>query len=239
MIEYFKEHMFYKDNGTWTVPWTVKDAFIGVALIVSASVLSFVSLHWLARGVELDVHRPLVLYTLALLLSINLVVVWYFAICKRNAFWATVGFTLPQERSMLLLPWCVLVISLFFSGVYTVTVMALGLDFMLPEPIPVDALGKGIYKVSSVIIIGLIGPLTEEVFYRGFLLAALVSPFGTVRAAVIASAIFAVNHGAISILIPVFISGMLLSWLYLKTRSLLPPMLAHAAQNLLALSLAA
>ena len=239
MIDYFKEHICSEDNGTWTVPWTVKDAFIGVVLVVSVSVLSLVSLHWLARGVELDVRRPLVLYTLTLLLSINLAVVWYFAIRKRNASWATVGFSLPEERSMLLLPWCVLVLSLFFSGVYTVTVMALGLDFMLPEPVPVEALGEGLYKVSSVIIIGLVGPLTEEVFYRGFLLAALVSPFGTVRAAVIASAIFAVNHGTISILIPVFISGMLLSWLYLKTRSLLPPMLAHAAQNLLALSLAA
>ena len=239
MTDDIRAHIEDHDPRDWTVRWTVKDALIGVVLVASASVLALISLHWLAGGSGLGVRRVMVLSALALLLGLNFAVVWYFAIRKRGASWETLGFARPRARWSLLLPWAVLLLSLFFSGLYTAIVMALGLDFLVPEPVPVGALGEGPYRMASIAIIGLVGPLTEEVFYRGFLLAALVSPLGGVRAAVVASAIFAANHGAISILVPVFISGLLLSWLYLRTRSLWPPMTAHAAQNLLALSLAA
>ena len=239
MTDDLRAHTHDQDRRDRAVPWTIKDALIGVALVASASVLALISLQWLAAGSGLDVRRAMVLSALALLLGLNFSVVWYFAIRKRGASWEALGFARPQARWSVLLPWPVLLLSLFFSGLYTAIVMALGLDFLVPEPVPVGALGEGPYKIASVAIIGLVGPLTEEVFYRGFLLAALVAPIGGVRAAVIASAIFAANHGNVSILVPVFISGLLLSWLYLKTRSLWPPMTAHAAQNLLALSLAA
>jgi membrane protease YdiL (CAAX protease family) len=36
--------------------------------------------------------------------------------------------------------------------------------------------------------------------------------------------------------IPLFVTGLLLSWLYLRTGSIWPPFAAHAAQNLLALA---
>ena len=35
----------------------------------------------------------------------------------------------------------------------------------------------------------------------------------------------------VGVLIPAFVSGLLLSWLYVKTRSIVPPIIAHAAQN--------
>ena len=52
-------------------------------------------------------------------------------------------------------------------------------------------------------------------------------------------AIFAASHGNVSILVPVFVSCLILSWLYLKTRSQIPSFTAHAAQNILALSVVA
>ena len=40
----------------------------------------------------------------------------------------------------------------------------------------------------------------------------------------------------VGVLVPAFVSGLILSWLYLKTGSIVPPVIAHAAQNLLVLA---
>ena len=51
-----------------------------------------------------------------------------------------------------------------------------GLDILVPEPIDVDRLGSGVFRVANVAIVVLVGPFAEEVFFRGFLLTALMPP---------------------------------------------------------------
>ena len=51
-----------------------------------------------------------------------------------------------------------------------------------------------------------------------------------------ASAVFAAAHASLAVVLPLFVIGLLLSWLYLRTGSIWPPFAAHAAQNLLALA---
>jgi membrane protease YdiL (CAAX protease family) len=80
------------------------------------------------------------------------------------------------------------------------------------------------------------GPFAEEVFFRGFLLAALLPALGPTRAAAVSSAIFAGAHLTLSTMMPIFVTGMLLSWLYLRSRSIWPPFMAHAVQNLAAVA---
>jgi membrane protease YdiL (CAAX protease family) len=46
--------------------------------------------------------------------------------------------------------------------------------------------------------------------------------------------LFAFSHGAVGLLVPVFVSGLLLAWLFLRSRSLGASMTAHALQNALA-----
>jgi membrane protease YdiL (CAAX protease family) len=43
---------------------------------------------------------------------------------------------------------------------------------------------------------------------------------------------------AVGVVIPIFVTGLLLTWLYAKTGSLVPSLLAHIGQNLLALAVA-
>ena len=76
-------------------------------------------------------------------------------------------------------------------------------------------------------------PFAEELFFRGFILSALASMIGPLRAAVVTAALFAGAHVFISTMIPIFLLGLVLAWLYLRTRSLLQAYLAHAAWNLL------
>ena len=110
-----------------------------------------------------------------------------------------------------------------------------GPDLLVPEPIEADNLGSGVFRVLNIATVGLIGPFAEEVFFRGFLVTAFVPTLGVVRAAALASAVFAISHIDLGVMVPFFFTGLLLAWLYIKTRSIWPPLLAHVAQNVLAI----
>jgi ABC-2 type transport system permease protein len=73
-------------------------------------------------------------------------------------------------------------------------------------------------------------PMFEEFIFRGLIFGGLRRSFGVWPAAVASAAIFAIMHPPISVL-PVFVLGLVAALVYERTRSLLAPMLAHAAYN--------
>lgn len=79
-----------------------------------------------------------------------------------------------------------------------------------------------------------IAPLVEEVIFRGLLLPALSRRFGIVAASIVSSFLFAAVHWQLNVGIITFIMGLLLSWLYYRTRSLWPAIMFHSLKNLLA-----
>ena len=211
------------------VPWTVWDVVHAFGLVVAVSAAALVVLALLEPGPALT--------GVALVLphSSMLAAVWLFGVRNRDG-WRPLGFVAPLLPQGLLLPCLVLLVSLGAAVLYASAVSALGLDVLVPPSLPHELLGEGVVRILSIAGVGLAGPLIEEVFFRGFLLAALVKPLGTVRAAVVASAVFSAAHVSIPVVIPLFVTGLLLSWLYLRTGSIWPPFAAHAAQNLLALA---
>jgi membrane protease YdiL (CAAX protease family) len=78
-------------------------------------------------------------------------------------------------------------------------------------------------------------PLSEEVFFRGFIFAGLSSRWGVTGATLVSAAIFSAFHISPGVLIPIFITGLLLAWLYHQTGSLWASIAAHAGQNAAAL----
>lgn len=77
-------------------------------------------------------------------------------------------------------------------------------------------------------------PVFEELAFRGLLFAILRRKFTFLPAALISAGIFGIAHGyGILGLLSVCWSGLLWAWIYEKTGSLLPGMLAHAINNLL------
>ena len=134
------------------------------------------------------------------------------------------------------MPWLALMGSLAFTGVYSAVVSALGLDSLELPPIEEGLLGQGAIRVLNSVVIAGWAPFAEEVFFRGFILAALVPSLGMVRAAIVGSVVFAAAHLTLGTMVPIFVTGLLLSWLYLRSRSIWPPLVAHMAQNLIAVS---
>ncbi len=93
-------------------------------------------------------------------------------------------------------------------------------------PLPVVAMSLTEYVV--------IAPVFEELAFRGLLFGVLRRRYQWLPAAAISAGIFAVAHGYGLIgFTSVFWSGLIWAWIYERTGSLLPGMIAHAANNLL------
>jgi len=84
---------------------------------------------------------------------------------------------------------------------------------------------------GSVVVIVVIAPLTEEFLFRGFILRGFLSQY-SLRKAVLASALlFGVFHLNPWQFLGASIAGVLLAWIFVRTRSLLPCLYGHALNN--------
>lgn len=77
-------------------------------------------------------------------------------------------------------------------------------------------------------LISLLGPLVEEIIFRGVMVERLGAKYGYMKGVVISSVIFGMLHVDF---VGAFIFGVVLSVVYLKSRSLLIPFLIHAVNN--------
>ena len=216
------------------VPWGAGDAARAVGLVVAGAAVAIL-LVWPFRGRSGALEDAVTTLVFAGLTGLLLVSVWLFGVRKYGAPWRSLGLSPPAGASTIALSAACLVLSIGFLIVFVSLAERFGPDILVPEPLDVDRLGSGAFLVVNVAIAVLAGPFAEEIFFRGFLLAALVPALGTLRAAALASALFAVAHVDVGVMVPFFFTGLLLSWLYLRTRSIWPPMLAHAGQNALAI----
>ncbi len=82
---------------------------------------------------------------------------------------------------------------------------------------------------------GLLGPLVEEVFFRGFLYGALRKKMGIISGVVISALLFALLHANLASFFPILALGVLLAYLYEKTGSLTASITVHMAHNTLML----
>ena len=90
-----------------------------------------------------------------------------------------------------------------------------------------------------VLLITVLAPISEELFFRGFLFGGLRSRLSLWPAVIVGGFLFGIVHAptGITTVIPLGVLGGGLCWLYDRTGSLWPPMLAHAINNSLALAL--
>lgn len=88
----------------------------------------------------------------------------------------------------------------------------------------------GLANILNALLIVLLGPLVEEVLFRGLLLPAWSARWGTRSAVVGSSLIFAVLHVDV---IGGFVFGLVVALVYLRTRRLLVPLVIHITNNAL------
>ncbi len=131
-------------------------------------------------------------------------------------------------------------IAISLAGIY---IVFYPLSFLLPDVVNSIMIetdinfywfsGSG-YRLAnffSFFSIVFITPTIEEIFFRGFLLTSLSIKFGTRKGVLISSSMFALFHFD-----PIgsMIFGIVLSVIYLKTNSLIAPLIIHFLNNMIA-----
>lgn len=227
--------------GLGRVPWRGGQVAIGILLVVLSLVLASaiaLPLGFLAGGYRTAV----VAWTSSQLLGLAILgIVWYLGPKRYRVPISSLGLTspgLPWPRVALLVIG-VLVASLAATALYGWLVKLLGYEPLKPPDIPPGIAFPGLAAILTFQALALWTPLAEEAFFRGFVLAGLVPRLGMVRAVVASAAIFSIFHisqGSPGVLVPIFVTGLLLAWLYYRTGSLWASVMAHAGQNAVALA---
>jgi hypothetical protein len=97
-----------------------------------------------------------------------------------------------------------------------------------------DAVG-GVPAIAWLIfLLAVVVPIGEEMFFRGFVYGGLRARWGVTIALLISAAFFAVVHLQIVHGLPVFVLGIGFALIYERTGSLLPAIVAHGVNNVVA-----
>jgi membrane protease YdiL (CAAX protease family) len=125
-----------------------------------------------------------------------------------------------------------------FFAFATVWGLALGITEQddLPDELGVD--GSTAALVAVALLVCVLAPIAEELFFRGFCFTALRRTLGMLPAAALTGIIFGAIHLGgtdIEFIVPLMVFGFFLCLLYVWTDSLLPCIVLHALNNALAL----
>ena len=167
------------------VPWTLRDVLLAAALFVPVGVGGSFGLGFaLARLSAVGSDIQAVIVGSALLPASLVAGAWFFGMRRHGVSWASLGFRGATLGSLTLLPMIALAVGLTATGLYALLANALGADMLVPEQ-NLDKLREldGIARLPTFAVVGLLAPFGEEVFFRGFLLAALVPVIGGLRGA--------------------------------------------------------
>jgi membrane protease YdiL (CAAX protease family) len=223
--------------------WSVRDIVLGIVLAVLAVFilqLMFVAPAFLAGYDEDDS------LTQGLAIVSNLVwngaLVWlvYMFAKRRGGSWASLGWRRPWEGES----WsgwrlAGLVVGGYVSmwgvvALYNLLISALGVDFLQPDQQIQDEIFDETWLIVLMGLAVVIGaPLSEELFFRGFLYAGLRRRIWALPPALLTGTVFSMAHLQFGLIIPFTLIGAVLSIVYERTGSIWGNIALHFVFNLL------
>lgn len=239
------------------IRWTVGDVAKGIGVVVGVTILVaiglaigtvvLVGLEGIGDGsadmgslVEALSARGVLEPWLVLLLAAMVVgegamplSAWLFSGLKHRCGWSALGFRRFRALDGLLLTGMVVVGGVLVSFLYDLLVTSLGMEAPTNWPSELTQSGLGLAVMAALAVA--VAPVAEETFFRGFVLGGIGKRFGYGWGAVVSALLFSVAHMQLTAFVPIFILGLLLAWLYVKTGSIWPCILTHAAYNSIAL----
>lgn len=85
--------------------------------------------------------------------------------------------------------------------------------------------------VVNVIAIAIVAPIVEELIFRGLMLSRFQKGMPTIVAVILSSLLFGLVHGQILWMAYAFVLGLILSFVFIRTKSLVSSILLHFAFN--------
>lgn len=204
-----------------SVPWKPIDNWIGVVLLVLIDVGLLVISRLGQRG-DIAQSWILILVQLVYLLPVVVIFAW------RKIPWSAIGFG-SFDWGTLALGCGLLIGSYGIILIHNLILTALGVDTQGEEITQIFGLLKN--PIWFFIVGALLAPLVEEIFFRGFLFQGFRARYGWVKSMLLSSAIFGIAHLDPASLIPTFILGNLLAYMYHRTNSVWPGVIVHVLVN--------
>jgi membrane protease YdiL (CAAX protease family) len=172
-----------------------------------------------------------VLYGIQVILMLG--VVWFFALHRRKAHLRDLGLRYYSIAKTIWYSFLSLLAIFFISFLY---VFLMNSIFGMEAPsskIEVLVENRSISSNILLIVVALVAPFSEEIFFRGFVYSAFKKSWGVNAGLFLSSFLFALVHLEIYSFIPLMIIGWLLAYLFEKTKSLMPAIFLHGVYNLI------
>ena len=212
------------DPSDYSVPWTIFDTWLGVVMLalIDAILLITTLRGSSASRAEFAQSAAVILLELAYLLPVLLI------FASKRIHWKHLGFRKFELNVMGL--GCGLLIG-GYAIILLHNLILLGLG--------IDTQGEAILQLMEMLespvwfflVAVVVAPFVEEIFFRGFLFQGFRQKYGWVRAMLLSSVIFAVAHLDPASLIPTFILGLVLTYIYQRSNSLWPGIILHFLVN--------
>lgn len=222
------------------VPWGWRAIGKAVLLIVLGSIglIFLLVIAMMALGMMPDAAASMAtvpLFSLGLgMYALVVLAVYLFGVRGHLSGWRALGWRSFSGGWIAALPFLAMVQLTGMAVINTAFVLPfVGGDFENPQ---VEAItGGGALSTNDLlllmVLIAIVAPLAEELFFRGMLYPVLRRRWSMWPAIVINGLLFSVIH-LIPVLLPgLFFVGMVLAWVREKSNSLIPCILLHALQN--------
>jgi membrane protease YdiL (CAAX protease family) len=225
------------------VPWTIGDLFVFVALWFGIQILIVLLLRGLSPYVPVvaqflraasnpnNVSASFVLELIDAVAGFG--VVWYY-LNKYKVGWSAVGWRKVSIWKSLAYLGGILLFFIVVSNLLLLLVQVLVPGFNANQAQTGDqTIASGSHSLAIIALV-LLPPILEETIFRGFLFAALAKRWGMVWGAIISSAIFGIAHWQANISLYTFVLGLLLCFMYVRLKSIVPGIFVHMLNNYLA-----
>jgi membrane protease YdiL (CAAX protease family) len=223
-------------------PWSIVDILVAIGITVVALVVVFTALFLVVRalGVKGDAEDSpagltVLLIGQVLLDLIAVAVAAAFSLGKYNLRPSAWGLVWPPRLRWGLIV-SVLVACYVALFAYGLIVDMLGIEGLKPESnVPESFFKYPAVVPLAVVLVIVIAPLCEEMFFRGFLFRGLWSRFGLWPAIVGSGFLFALIHftgvNSVGLILPFTVIGILFAWLAYRTGSLWNSIAVHFLFN--------
>lgn len=225
------------------VAWGAFDVGYAMLFILAAYVPLFLVLMLIYRalGVETDIEADPRAATVGLLSQlvlngIALGIAAFFSLRKyrlKIAAWGLVD--PPRFRFGQVFLTLLLCYAAFFA--YSAITRALPFEILRPESnVPQRLFDNKAVVPLAVFFILIVAPLTEEMFFRGFIYQGLASAWGFWPGAVASGLAFGSIHGSVGLIVPITAISVAFAWVLRRTGSLWNSIAAHFFFNAISLA---
>lgn len=221
-------------------PWSIKELIV---IIIFSSTLIFLLTFGLSflnieEYLENNKYKSLILIGIFLMEWILALLPLLIYTAKKYKFkWKHFGF--KKTKILPLVGYVLSGFFLYFGIIFIISAFILYNDIQIPgfklqeSPIPIFGIDNLGLIVAGITIIG-IAPFIEELLFRGFLLRTLSDKIGIYWGSIISALLFSALHIPWSSFIPIFIIGLIINSIVIRSKSLWPAIAFHIFNNAVA-----